>query len=359
MDPDPPASDLVEEELQALIDSRIGPDKLVGVSVSIRKNGVEQWNLVSGVSNEGTPVSKDMKFGIASITKTAVAAAVLKLREEGKVSLEDPISKFLEITNENIDPSITVYQLLNHFSGLKGYFHHPDIWPRVEANLGQSIPSEELLSYIGEPNFAPGARFEYSNSNYLLLGLIIKKASGMTVGEYMRQQFWQPLQLRQTFFGTDENVPGPICDAWRDSDGDGSLENITGEYGPAYHSVFFTAADIFTTASDLSLWSDQLYNGDALEPKSLGKMLDIVSVDSGSPYWNGYGLGVRRFFISGRMLIGHTGGMRGYGSYMLYDPTSGISVTLLNNQSRSENGPEQRFLLMQDILSVVFREIGS
>ena len=88
-------------------------------------------------------------------------------------------------------------------------------------------------------------------------------------------------------------------------------------------------------------------------------MLDIVSVDSGSPYWNGYGLGVRRFFISGRMLIGHTGGMRGYGSYMLYDPTSGISVTLLNNQSRSENGPEQRFLLMQDILSVVFREIGS
>ena len=102
MDPDPPASDLVEEELQGLIDSRIGPDKLVGVSVSIRKNGVEQWNLVSGASNEGTPVSKEMKFGIASITKTAVAAAVLKLREEGKVSLEDPISKFLEINNENI-----------------------------------------------------------------------------------------------------------------------------------------------------------------------------------------------------------------------------------------------------------------
>ena len=356
---DPPASDPVQDELQALVDSRVGIDKLVGVSVSIRQNGLEKWSLVGGVSKEGSPVSKEMKFGIASITKTAIAAAILKLGEEGKVGLDDAISKFLEITNKNIDPSITVFQLLNHYSGLKGYFQHPDIWPRVEDNLDTSIPSEEILSYIGEPNFNPGARFEYSNSNYLVLGLIIKEASGQSVGDYLREKFWQRLELRQTFFGTDENIPSPIADPWRDGDGDGTLENIKDEYGPAYHSVFFAAADIFTTAKDLSLWAEHLYNGNALEPTSLEKMLDIVTIDSGSPYWNGYGLGVRRFYISGRLLIGHTGGMRGYGSYMIYDPSSGISVSLLNNQSRSENGPLLRFELMQDILNVVFEELDS
>ena len=356
---DPPGSDPIEDQLQALIDARIGSDKLVGVSVSIRQDGAEKWNLVGGVSREGTPIVKEMKFGIASITKTAVAAATLKLVEQGKVTLEDPVSKFLDIENENIDPEITVFQLLNHYSGLKGYFQHPEIWPRVESNLDLAIPSEELVNFIGEPNFRPGDRFEYSNSNYLLLGLIIKNVSGKTVGEFMREQFWGPLQLRQTFFGTDENVPGPMADAWRDGDGDGVLENIRDEFGPAYHSVFFTAADIFTTASDLSLWANHLYNGNALEPASLDKMLDIVTIESGSPYWNGYGLGVRRFFISGRILLGHTGGMRGYGSYMLYDPSSGISVSLLNNQSRSENGPQLRFELMQDILNLVFKELSS
>ena len=354
---DPPASDPIREELQALVDSRVGDDKLVGVSVSIRQNGLEKWSLAGGFSKEGAPVSKEMKFGIASITKTAVAAAILKLREEGKLELDDPISRFLEINNENIDPSITVFQLLNHYSGLKGYFHHPDIWPRVEGDLDTAIPSAEILSYIGEPVFAPGARFEYSNSNYLLLGLIIKEASGKRVGEYLREKFWETLELRQTYFGSDENIPAPIADPWRDGDGDGTLENIADEYGPAYHSVFFTAADIFTTASDLSHWADHLYGGNALEPESLERMLDIVTIDSGSPYWNGYGLGVRRFYISGRILYGHTGGMRGYGSYMLYDPSSGISVSLLNNQSRSENGPLHRFELMQGILNVVFKEL--
>ena len=354
-----PENDSIQQELQALIDAKTGKDKLVGVSVSIRQGTKEKWKLVGGESNAGVTLSQNMKFGIASITKTMVAAAILKLKEEGKLNLEDPLSQYLDIEIENIDPSITVFQLLNHFTGLKGYFQHPDIWPRVEGNLELAIPANELLSYIGEPVSKPGDRFEYSNSNYLVLGLIIQEVSGMSVGEYLRSRFWKPLALNNTFFGTNEQIPSPVADAWRDTDGDGILENISDQFGPAYHSVFFTAADAFTSASDLSMWAQHLYNGEALHPDSLSEMLDIITINSGSPYWTGYGLGVRRFFISGRVLYGHTGGMRGYGSYMLYDPISKISIALLNNQSRSKDGPVLRFELVEDMLRIVFDELGN
>ena len=350
-----PQGPTLEQRLQAIIDTKIGgDDKLKGVVVSIRLGDEELFNLVGGVSNENTAIQNQMKFGIASITKTAVAATILKLEEEGVLSLDDTIADWLTITNPNVDDSITIFQLLNHLSGLKGYFHHPDIWPTVEADLNTPIASEDLVDYIGEAVFTPGERYEYSNSNYLILGLIIKAASGQSVGDAMRSRFWGSLQLNQTYFGTDESIPGPIADAWRDNDGNGTLENIASDYGPAYHSVFFTAADIFTTASDLSQWAQDLYGGDALSETSKAKMLDFLYIDSGSPYWDGYGLGVRRIHLAGRETWGHTGGMRGYGSYMLYEPISGISIAMLNNQSRSQNGPLLRFQIVEEMLLEIF-----
>jgi D-alanyl-D-alanine carboxypeptidase len=353
----PIEEDLIEKQLQEIINSKIGVDKLVGVSVSIRVGKTERWNLVGGNSKDREPINRNMRFGIASITKTAVAATILKLEEEGLLTLDDPINKWLTLNNNNVDDNITIFQLLNHLTGVKGYFQHPDIWPRVEGNLDVAIPSVELVRFIGEPLFAPGLKYEYSNSNYLLLGLIIEVVSGQSVGDAMRSRFWNRLQLRHIYFGDDEAPTGPVTVPWRDGDGDGVLEDISSEYRAAYHSVFFTAADIFSTSEDLSMWTQHLYNGDAISEVSRDKMLDFLFIDSGSPFWNGYGLGVRRIIIAGRTLWGHTGGMRGYGSYMLYDPVSNMSIAVLNNQSRSENGPVLRFELVEEILKVVFKEI--
>ena len=87
-------------------------------------------------------------------------------------------------------------------------------------------------------------------------------------------------------------------------------------------------------------------------------MLNFITIDSGSPYWDGYGLGVRRIYMtSGIEYWGHTGGMRGYGSFMLYDPISGVTIAMLNNQSRSENGPLLRFELVDEILNEIRDEL--
>ena len=176
-DPPPPAQSL-EDRLQAIIDSRVGPDKLIGASVSIRVEGVEQWNFVSGYSDESTLISSDMRFGIASITKTVVAATMMKLVEDGLLNLDDPISAHLSLNNPNIDESITLFQLLNHLAGLKGYFQHPDIWPRVEGDLSTAINPIEIADYVGDPLFPAGTQYQYSNSHFLILGLIIEAVTG-------------------------------------------------------------------------------------------------------------------------------------------------------------------------------------
>ncbi|MGB5692760.1 MAG: serine hydrolase domain-containing protein [Flavobacteriaceae bacterium] len=353
---DPPTNtQSFEEKLQAIIDSRVGPEKLLGVSLSIRVDGEERWSFISGYSDDSTPINSAMRFGIASITKTMVAATIMALVEDGHLTLDDPIGDYITLNNANIDESITIFQLLNHLAGLKGYFQHPDIWPRVESDLLTPLAPIEIAAYIGEPLFDPGTQYQYSNSHYLILGLVIEAVSGKTVGEVMREKFWDFLGLSQIYFGVNETIEGPIAAPWRDNNGDGFLENISDQYGPAYHSIFYTAADVFATASDLSNWAHLLFNAHALSESSTEQMVTFLDLED--PIANGYGLGVRRVLLAGRNMWGHTGGMRGYGSYMFYDPVSKVSIAMLNNQSRSENGPLYRYQLVESVLSEVFKEL--
>ncbi len=345
----------IEEKIQDIVDSKVGENKLKGVSLSIRVDGEERWLYAAGYSDDATAISSDMRFGIASITKTVVAATIMRLEEDGLLSLEDPISAHLSLNNPNIDESITIFQLLNHLAGLKGYFQHPDIWPRVEADLGTALDPNEIVDYVGEPLFPPGSMYQYSNSHYLILGLIIEAVTGKAVGEVMREKFWTPLGLQSMYFGANETIEGPIATPWRDNDGDGSLENIADQFGPAYHSIFYTAADVFASASDLSNWAHLLFTAQAVSESSRDKMVTFINLDD--PIANGYGLGIRRVQLGLRNTWGHTGGMRGYGSYMFYEPGSKISIAVLNNQSRSENGPLLRYELVNELLFLLFLEL--
>jgi len=354
----PPDNDLlIEELLQGIIDSKIqaGSEGLVGVSMSIRVDGIERWNLNGGVSKENIPINQDMRFGIGSITKTAVAATVLKLEEEGVLSLDDTISDWLTLNSENIDDSITIFQLLSHFAGVRDYFT-PAMWNRVESNLDTYIPQNELIDYIGVPNHPPGETHNYSNAHYLILGLIIEAATGKTVGEVMREKFWTPFGFDNIYFASNEEVSGVWATPWRDSNGDGNLRDVLDQYRAAYFSVFYCAGGMFSTSSDLSLWAYRLYQGQILTEVSKSKMLTSY-FDIPHPIFIGYGLGVRKNIYGGRVMWGHTGGVRGYGAHMFYEPNSKISVAILNNQSRSVNGPQLRHELFEEIATLLFTEL--
>ncbi len=347
----------VEERLQAVIDDKVGndADKLVGVSVSIRVGTEERWNLVGGLSKLNLPITSDMRFGIASITKTAVAATIMKLKDEGILTLEDTFGDWVSLNNPNVDETVTIYQLLTHSTGINDYFT-TELWDRVEGNLNTALSPTEVSTYILEPINVPGVAHEYSNANYLLLGLVIEAATGKTVGEVMRDKFWTPLNLNNTYFGANETVQGPIATPWRDGNGDGFLEDISSEFGAAYHSVFYCAADVFTTATDLSMWAQHLYNGNAISEASRQQMMTVY-YSIPDPVFTGYGLGVRRNVYAGRAMWGHTGGMRGYGTAMFYDPVSKVSIAMLNNQSLSADGPILRYELVEELLAIVFASL--
>ncbi len=354
--PDPPEVS-TGERLQSIIDEKVGndADKLVGVSVSIRVGSEERWNLSGGISTLNQPINKSMRFGIASITKTAVAATIMKLVDEELLTLDDTIGDWITLNSPNVDESITIFQLLAHFSGLNDYFTDA-LWTRVEGNLDTPVPTLEVAGYILEPINFPGTTHEYSNANYLLLGLIIEAVTQKPAGEVMREKFWSPLGLNAIYFGANEHIVGPIAAPWRDSDGNGTLEDISDQYRAAYHSVFYCAADIFSTASDLSLWAQHLYDGEAISLESRQKMMTSY-YDIPDPVFTGYGLGVRRNTYAGRTLWGHTGGMRGYGSAMFFEPGSKVSIAMLNNQSRSADGPQLRHELVEELLAVVFESL--
>ena len=359
LDTEEPTTATTEELLQAIIDEKVGNDvdKLVGVSVSIRVGAEERWKMVGGISKQGEPITSDMRFGLASITKTVVAATVLKLVDEGVLSLEDTIDDWIDLNSRNVDQSITIFQLLSHFSGVNGYFTE-GLWARVEGDLDSPIAPLEIVDYILGPTNDPGVTHEYSNSNYLILGLIIEAATQKTVGEVMRREFWAPLDLNNTYFGANESIEGTIATPWRDSSGDGVLEDISDQFRQSYHSVFYCAADVFSTASDLSMWAQHLYNGDAISLDSRQKMMTSY-FDIPDPVFTGYGLGVRRNVYAGRTMWGHTGGMRGYGTAMFYDPLSEVSIAMLNNQSRSADGPLLRYELVEELLTVVYDDLLS
>ncbi len=353
-DDSPSGEEIITARLQEVIDEKVGndADKLVGVSVSIRVGTEERWRLVGGISELGQPVSSDMKFGVGSITKTVVAATIMKLVDEEILTLDDTIGDWLTLGLANVDDTITIMQLLSHFTGLEGYMF-PELWAAAEADLTTPIAPVDLADFIGPPVNVPGVTHEYSNSNYLILGLIIEAATGKTVGEVMREEFWTPLNLNNMYFGANEIVPEPICTPWRDNDGDGTLENIKSDFGAAFHSIFYCAADVFSTASDLSMWAQHLYNGNAVSEESRTAMMTSY-FDIPDPNFTGYGLGTRRNNYAGRVMWGHTGGMRGYGSHMFYDPESKVSIAILNNQSRSADGPILRHELIGELLEIVY-----
>lgn len=354
---EPDQNFIIGQQLQEIIDSKIGDgsEKLVGVSVSIRIDGVETWNLNGGLSKSNVPVDRDMRFGIGSITKTAVAATILKLEEEGVLTLEDTVGDWLNLVGPNIDDSITIFQLLAHLAGVRDYLTAP-MWNRVESNLDVYIPQIELVDYIGSPNHPPGATHTYSNAHYLLLGLIIEAATNKSVGEVMRDKFWSRLNLSNTYFASNETVDGTWATPWRDANGDGVLEDISDQYQAAYFSVFYCAGGMFSTSSDLSRWIYDLYSGDALNQASKNKMFTSY-FDIPHDTFIGYGLGSRKNIYGNRVMWGHTGGVRGYGSHMFYEPTSKISVAIVNNQSRSNNGPQLRHELFDEIMTLLFSEL--
>ncbi len=290
-------------ELQAALQRARAAFGVYGAQVAVSWDASQSWTGADGVMRDGrTPLSAEQPLVIGSVTKTFTAALILQLAEEGRLSLNDPVARYLPKV-PRLTKGITVRELLGHTSGLADFYN-----PLHDALIAQPHKvwtPDEVLRRIGPMWFKPGADWGYSNTNYVVLGLLAEAVTGVPVEAELARRFFLPLGLDRTHLVSTDG--GKLVDT-------------------SWTTSFWTAGAITSTASDLVRWGDALYGGSVLKPATLRAMLTFNDDD--------YGLGARRLPFGKHVGVGHTGLLATYTAIVVHFPADGVTVALLVNRSK-------------------------
>lgn len=297
-----------------------------GASAAVIMPDRSAHRVVAGFSHDTVAIHPDMLFAIESITKNVVAALVLQLAEEGALTLNDPLYRWLP-TYPFIDSAITIRQLLNHTSGLYMFWDNQKIWDDLKQYRDSVFSPETVLTYIRDPYFSPGKEYRYSNTNYLLLAMICTRATQSTLSAEFRRRFWAPLKIENAWLSLEEQIPRNLAHVWGDNfENDGSTRDLTFLPRASHESITYGSSGLFMTAEDLARWSHALFRGKVLTEASLDEMLKFGK--------GGYGLGVGHFrspLAGGEQAVGHMGGNIGTTASMVYSRKFGVSVVVMIN----------------------------
>ena len=318
-EPLPSVASVMTAQIDNLLSRRYEATQPGGVVLIIKEGKVifrKAYGLAS-VELE-VPMQPDKVFRIGSITKQVTAAAVLKLAEEGKVDLRAPISRYL-IDLPKPWETVTVEQLLNHTAGIPNHMETATYRIRMREDLP---PTQLLEAYVARLplDFEPGTQYHYSNTGYILLGMLIEKTSGQPYGDFLQKRLFEPLGLKRIRYGSEaELIPGMVPGY------------TTGPKPSPYRSTTqtFSSGGLVSTADDLARWLLLLYEGKVLKPESLARMMTPSRLKSGQEV--GYGCGVGFRPVAGTRHAGHAGGVPGYKSYAEADPATRTIVVILNN----------------------------
>ena len=289
-------------------------ENVPGLSIAVRKGNAYfagTWGEIDVETH--APVRTDSVFQIASVSKQFTAAAILKLAEEGKLAVDDPVRRFIPELDGRFDP-ITLRHLLTHTSGVPDYMGLVDDGPKTQAEILTAIMSRP-------PLFAAGWSWQYSNSGYFLLGVVIERASNRTYAQYLRDSFFGPLQMDSTSY-CGEDGPLPV------GYGKNSRTGAYFVYEPMDPSLIFSAGGLCSTASDLLRWHRGLRSGLALSPRSYAAMTgEAVGAYIGASYGFGYLLDT----LAGHRRVWHNGLIFGFQSHFAYFPDDDLTVVVLVN----------------------------
>ncbi|MBX2946588.1 MAG: serine hydrolase [Cyclobacteriaceae bacterium] len=291
--------------------------------------------------NRKQPIEPDMVFRIGSITKQFTSTAILKLVSEGKLSLQDELSKHLP--DFKTEHPVTIEQLLNHTSGIKSYTSVPERMTTEAKKTKVSVA--EMLGYIqGYPiDFKPGEKWLYNNSAYFLLGAVIEKVTGKTYNDYINQNFFQPLKMTASY--PDDSKP-----IARQAGGyNKGAENVYTMADYVHPSIPYSAGSIFSSVDDLWKWNQSVFGYKLVKKELLEKAWEPTQTTSGDVESYGYGWQLGK--VGGSKAIGHGGGIDGFLSFEVYVPELKIYVCLLANNT-SVNPEDIAYTLAEEVAGV-------
>lgn len=315
-----------------------------GVQVGLWLPGRGRYVRSFGVADKetGAPMTDRLNMRIGSETKTFTATAVLQLVDEGLVGLDEPIAAYLD--SVLCGEIITVRNLLEMRSGLFPYSADADFGNDFLSDPQRVFTPQELLAYGYKHDnvFPPGTRYQYSNSNYILLGLLVEKLSGQSIEQFVHDRITAPSGLRHTLYPEGTALPAPYAHGYTN-------QTLSGEIADSTHwnpSWAWSAGAIVSDLRDLKHWAEDVATGTLLSPATQAQRLKMLP--TGIPGAD-YGLGI--FNIGG--WIGHNGSLPGYESLTIYLPEERATLVLLLNSDIIAQNSEPSTLVGKAVTSIV------
>jgi len=303
-----------------------------GVSVVVSDHGKIVYVGTRGLANVAakTPITPDTVFRIGSITKQFSAAVVLQLAAEGKLKLSDPLSKYLP--NYPNGAAITVEQLLNHSSGIQSYTGIPG-W-MVEANTARAYTTDQLVAVFKDlpaPD-KPGAKWDYNNSGYILVGALIEAVTGKPWYRAVDERLAKPLGLKTMRYGGDEAKIAAMAKGYsQDESGRIPARKI-------HMSVPGAAGALVGTPSDLARWGYGLHHGKVVPAPYYEQMSNPSAISKANG--RSYGFGLESETVRGAQTIGHGGGIFGFSTGSVYLPAQDVFVAVYANSDSPQTGTD-------------------
>ncbi|MEO6509879.1 MAG: serine hydrolase domain-containing protein [Nocardioides sp.] len=293
--------------------------------------------LQSGVADlaTGEPLRPDDSYRIGSLTKTYVSTAVLDLVAKHRIRLKDPVRRYLP-GFLNGGPPVTVRQLLNHTSGLYEFNDDPRVLaPYLAGDLGHVWTPQQLvrLALTHDSVSAPGAEYHYSNTNYLLAGLLVQAVTGHRLENVLAHRVFSRAHLEATTFTPSTTLPAPAAHGYFVFSGDEPTD-ITGLYPYPWAS-----GSAVSTAPDVARFYRSLLSGDLLPRRQLDLMRTTVDASAEDGPGTSYGLGLERFPTPCGAAWGHGGNFPGYVTYVYSSPDGGRQTVLLVNEDPKSLAP--------------------
>lgn len=326
--------------IRKALSTTAAPGAIVGVWQAGRPAYVRTFGVRS--TSTRAPMRRGLHMRIGSETKTFTVTALLQLVDRGKVELDDPISKYVPGVNRG--DSITLRHLATMRSGLVNYTVTEAFDKALVADpLRVWTPPQLLALAVKRPLlFAPGTSLQYSNTNTILLGLVIEQVSGESLGEYIRRHITEPLGMKRTSFPTTPALPRPHAQGYTKPVPDGKVANAT-NWNPTWT---WAAGQMISTLDDLRIWAPRLVTGRGLL-SARTRRIRLASVSSGGAL--DYGIGM----LSVRGWIGHNGSLPGYQTLALYRPRTKTTIVALMNSDVPTRGKAPSDAIGQAITEVI------
>ncbi len=326
--------------IEAIVSEPIKAGKVAGASLVVAERGKPIVAKSFGVADLelDVPMPDDASFEIGSVTKQFTATSILLLMEQGKLTLDAEVTKYLPDYPTH-GQRITIRHLLTHTSGIKGYTEMKEFGDIMPLRK----PADTLVKMFGaQPlDFAPGQAMVYNNSAYFLLGLIIEKLSGVTYPEFVKTNIFDKVGMKNSYYCSESEIHHHHAHGY-DTRGDRLILK-----GAISHAWPFAAGSLCSTAADLTTWLDALHGGKVLSAESYRAMTTPATLNDGTKLRYGFGLALSS--PHGHRSIAHGGGINGFLSEAAYYPESGLSIVLLLNTAGSVD-PSRLGLEIADVV---------